>query len=192
METVRIEYADHRKDPGAWAKALGISKEAVDLYLASEVIDLHIDSFIWTRVFGYDLRKRHGHGLTGARGMYQLDIPRLREAQLSGGLWSITTNPFRGAQKRAKTFVRNIERLKAIFETVPDEIAVCRNIHEYRAARAAGKHAAMFSIQGGNALDWNLDAVDLIPDDLVIRITLVHLSTSTLGITSSPAAGKRR
>ena len=45
---------------------LGISHEAVEIYLQSDVIDLHLDSFIWTRVLGYDLRKRHGGGL-GAR-----------------------------------------------------------------------------------------------------------------------------
>ena len=51
-----------RVDVAAWARALGISREAVELYVASDVIDLHVDSFIWTRVFGYDLGRRHGKG----------------------------------------------------------------------------------------------------------------------------------
>src|SRR4029079_10276916 len=82
-------------DPVTWARSLGISREAVELYLASDVIDLHIDTFIWNRVFGYDLTKRHGLGLLGARFYSQVDLPRLHEARITGGVWVITTNPLR-------------------------------------------------------------------------------------------------
>ena len=181
-----LNFTDHRNDPSAWAQQLGISNEAVELYLGSEVLDLHVDSFIWTRVFGYDLSKRHGHGLFGARFYSQIDFPRILEGQLSGATWVITTNPGRGSKGRANTFVRNLEKLRHIFSTVSDQFQVVRNVAEYRQARAAGKHAAFIGIQGGNALDDGLDALDRIPDDVVLRITLVHLSTSSLGITSSP------
>ena len=43
----------------SWAGRLGISEHALDLYLAADVIDLHIDSFIWTRMCGYRLDRRH-------------------------------------------------------------------------------------------------------------------------------------
>src|SRR5439155_20920820 len=52
---------DHRNDPGAWARSLGVSREAIDLYLASDVIDLHVDSYIWARL-GYRLDRRPGRG----------------------------------------------------------------------------------------------------------------------------------
>ena len=83
---MRLTSADHRQDPGGWARALRISREAVDLYLASDVIDLHIASFICTRVLGYDLTKRHGPGPTGARFLSQVDLPRIREARITGGV----------------------------------------------------------------------------------------------------------
>ena len=41
-----LVFEDHRQDPAGWAKRLGISREAVELYLSSDVIDLHVDSFI--------------------------------------------------------------------------------------------------------------------------------------------------
>jgi membrane dipeptidase len=169
---------------------LGISKEAVDLYLDSEVVDLHIDTFIWWRVFRYDLLKRHGRGILGANGLYQLDLPRLREAQISGGLWSITTNPFRSSKGRAATFAKNLANFRAQMQRAEDDVAIARNLKEYRAGRADGKHVAMISIQGGNALDAD-GAMDLIEDDLVVRITLVHLSTSSLGTTSAPSFKKK-
>ena len=91
--------ADSGVEPDEWAKALGVSIEAIELYLQSDVIDLHVDSFIWTRVFGYDLSRRHGAGLLGGRYYSQVDFPRMREARIAGALWSITTNPLRRASR---------------------------------------------------------------------------------------------
>jgi len=181
-----LEYPNHREDPAAWAQQLGVSREAVELYLASDVIDLHVDSFIWHRVFGYDLRRRHGRGLFGGRFYSQVDFPRMLEAQLTGATWVITTNPLRGSRSRADTFVHNLKDLLGLFATVSEQFQPVRNESEYRAARAAGKHAAFIGIQGGNALDDSPDALDRIEDDWVLRITVVHLSSSKLGKTSSP------
>jgi membrane dipeptidase len=181
-----LAFADHRSDPSAWARALGISPDAVELYLKSDVIDLHIDSFIWTRIVGYDLTRRHGRGLFGARFYSQADLPRLREARVTGGIWSITTNPLRPAAQRPPTFARNFSRLSAILDGCADDVALVRTAAEYRAAIAAGRHAAFIGIQGGNALDRDLDALD----ERLIKVTLVHLSTSSLGTTSSPLALK--
>ncbi len=183
---MRIEYTDHQEDPAAWADELGISKEATDLYLHSDVLDLHVDSFIWNRIWGYDLRKRHGHGLLGARFYSQADFPRILEAGVTGATWVITTNPSRRASVRARVFRKNLERLRNIFGTVESQFSLVRNTAEYRKARTEGKHGAFVGIQGGNALDAR-DALDTIVDDMVLRITLVHLSNSSLGTTSSPA-----
>jgi membrane dipeptidase len=187
-----IAYRDHRADPATWARELGISKEAVELYLSCDVIDLHLDSFIWTRIFGYDLRRRHGRGLFGARFYSQVDLPRVREAQLSGATWVITTNPFRRRSRRPEVFAANLARLRAIFESVPDDVAFVRNVAEYRAARQRGLHAAFIGIQGGNALDRDERALDVLDGGDVLRVTLVHLSHSALGSTSAPSPIRRR
>jgi membrane dipeptidase len=169
-----------------WASALGISREAVELYLASDVIDLHVDTFIWHRVFGYDLTRRHGRGLLGARLYSQVDLPRIREARVTGAVWSITTNPLRRASRRREVFVANRDELSSILASDPG-VAVVKTARDYRAAVSAGKHAAWLAIQGGNALDDH-SALDVL-DDRIVRVTLVHLSTSSLGVTSSPLAG---
>jgi membrane dipeptidase len=181
-----LAFRDHRRDPAAWARELAISREAVELYLASDVIDLHVDSFIWSRILGYRLDRRHGHGLFGARVYSQVDLPRIREAQIAGAVWSITTNPLQPASRRAAVFADNLTRLRAILASCPDDVHVCRNGADYRAARAAGKHAAFIGIQGGNALDAD-NALDILDGGHVIRVTLVHLSTSSLGVTSAPS-----
>jgi membrane dipeptidase len=182
-------YHDRRADPEAWARALGISREAIELYLASEVIDLHVDTFIWTRVLGYDLTRRHGAGFFGARYFGMADLPRVREAAIGGAMWSITTSPFGSPTARAERFGRNLARLRAVLESVPDEVDLVTNLHQYRAARAAGRHAAMIAIQGGNALDAGPAALERLVDDLVLRVTLVHLTHSAFGGSSAPGGG---
>jgi membrane dipeptidase len=184
-----LAFRDHRQDPGAWATELGISREAIDLYLSSDVIDLHVDSFLWTRQVGYDLTKRHGAGLGGAW-FSQIDLPRAREAHLSGAMWAITTNPFRSAAGRTKVFFENLARLRQILEACAEDVAIVRNAAGYRAARDAGKHAALLVVQGGNALDGE-GVLERIPEGLIVRVTVVHLTNSTLGATSSPFAHGR-
>ena len=183
--------SQHHIDPVELSRALAISREAAELYLASDVIDLHIDSFIWTRIFGYDLTRRHGHGLFGARFYSQVDLPRIREARIGGALWSITTNPLRSAGGRARAFAHNVQRLEQALATVPDDVMLVRDLAGYRAARVAGRHAAFVAIQGGNALDQD-GALDVLADGKVIAVTVMHLSSSSLGRTSSPMGSGAR
>lgn len=173
------------KSSADWARELGIPTEAVELYRASEVIDLHVDSFIWQRTLGYDLTKRHRAPLGGAF-LGQVDFPRIREAEISGATWVITTNPVREAADRARAFEANLDELCRTFARVPSEFQVVTNARGYDAARAAGKHAAFLGVQGGNALDFSLSEMARLCDGRVLRITLVHLSSSRIGSTSSP------
>ncbi len=168
-----------------YATSLGISREAVDLFLESEVIDLHVDSFIWSRVFGYDLTKRHGRGLLRGLCYSQVDLPRLLEAGLGGVTWVITTNPARDARDREETFLSNLHQLVETLEG-SGQVMMCRTTQDYFRARKLGKHAAFVGIQGGNALDRSLDSLAALPPGIVLRVTLVHLSSSRIGATSSP------
>ena len=176
--------AGNLSDAAATARRLGVSADAVELCHGSDVVDLHLDTFVWTRVFGYDPTRRHGPGLFGGRWWSQADLPRLREAGVGGAIWSITTNPLRSSGGRARTFLANLERLRGILDRAPD-VDVVRNAAGYRRAREAGRHAAFLGVQGGNALD--LETLDRVADDLV-KVTVVHLTSSALGVTSSPLA----
>lgn len=172
-------------DPAAWARALGISVEAVELYLDSDVLDLHLDSFIWTRIFGYDLHRRHRGGLLGHRLYGQVDLPRVLEARMTGATWVVTTAPWRSARHRLPVLLRNLEGLRGLLEAHP-RVAVVRTAEEYREARARGQHGAFLGIQGGQALDGEPDAVERLPEGLVLRVTLVHFTPSRIGVSSAP------
>ena len=175
----------HTRTTADWAKELNVSLHALDLYLSSDVVDLHVDSYIWTRCFGYKLEKRHGPGVLHARFCRQVDIPRIREARISGATWVITTNPWRTKKGRAKVIARNYERLKAILGTQDKEVRIVRTHSEYLDATKHGLHAAFLGIQGANAVE-DPGCWDSLVDQRFLRITLMHLTNSGLGQTSTP------
>lgn len=162
------------------------------LIASSEIIDLHIDTFIWSRLFGYDLTLRHGDGPFGGRFLGQVDLPRLREAHVTGAIWSITTNPFRSRRGRVKAFAENLRKLEATFAKPAAKTAIVRNHSEFLAARKKGLHAAFIGIQGGNALEGAPELLEIYGSQL-IKVTLIHLLNSGFGMTSSPfRSGKDR
>ena len=62
---------------------------------------------------------------------------------------------------------------------------------EYRAARERGLHGAFLGVQGGNAFDEDLGVLERLPPGRILRVTLVHLSNSAVGTTSSPFGALR-
>jgi membrane dipeptidase len=154
-----------------------ISGTASDLYRSCEVVDLHVETFVWTRIFGYDLATAHGPGPLQARYFGHADLPRLRAAGLSTVVLSIATNPARRHGTRTATLLTNLERLQRITSTSSSTSA------------SAGL-AVYLAVQGGNAFDSPAD-VRLVPEGALLRVTLMHLTDSSLGATSSPLGRSR-
>ncbi len=167
------------------ARSLRISEAAVSLYRESEVVDLHIDTFIWQRLFGYDLCERHGTGPLGARFFGQADVPRVIEAGITGAAWIITTNPLRSRRGKRDVALQNLARLRGLLDGA-DGASVVNSVRAYRAARQAGKHAAFVGIQGGNALEFDLDDFDRPEVSDVALITLMHFTRSRIGAPALP------
>lgn len=177
-----LAYIDHRDDPERWAEVLRISTQAVDLYLASDVVDLHNDSFLWSRVLpGYDVRRRGRPRVPLSPVLNQADLPRVREAAIDAVVWDIVSNPWRRQESRDDTTIANIHRVRATLDEFPDEFALCRSLSDYRRAVARGATASFIAIQGGHGLAETIESLDKIPDALVHRITVVHLTPSKIG-----------
>jgi membrane dipeptidase len=173
-------------DAQALASRLGCSLEAGQLAHACEIVDLHVDTFIPPRLWGYDVLLRHDGGPLGRHFFGHCDLPRLRDGGVAGAMWSITTNPLQGTAARWRVFLDNLARLRGIIASSNGTMAMARTLGEYRAARATGAHVCLLSIQGANALDAAPDGPASIPDDAIVRVTLVHLTNAIYGATSSP------
>lgn len=132
---------------------------------------------MWSRIFGYDLAAAHGAGPLRARYLGQADLPRLRAAGLSAVVLSIATNPARRHGTRTATLLANLERLRRMTSTST-------------AGSPSSDLAVHLAVQGGNAFDQP-DDVRLLPDGALLRVTLMHLTDSSLGATSSPLGRSR-
>lgn len=174
------------------AGRLGVSHEAVELAHGCELVDLHVDSFIPHRMWGYDWFVEHRSGPLGRHFFGHLDLPRAQSGGLTGAMWSITTNPARTTRGRWKVFQSNLDRLRALIGRSEGKLELVRTLSEYRAARANGAIASMIAIQGGNALEGAPDGIASVPDEVITRVTLVHLTNSRFGATSSPGSKLRR
>ncbi len=159
-----------------------VSDAARDLAQDADFIDLHVDSFIPARLYGYDVERRHrGPGwLFG-----QWDLPRARAAHLDGAMWSITTQPFGTDESRWNALRANLERLQSWAENT-DGVALVGGTAEYRTARANGDLALFPAIQGGNALDRSAGDTQSLPPPGLVRVTLVHLTPSKVGAPNHP------
>ena len=185
-----LDYIDHRQNPAAWATALGVSSAAVELYLDCDSIDLHNDVYVPARLYGYDVHRRHRPWFLGWRYTGQTDFPRLREARMTGVVLDVATNPARSGGQRAPITSRNLERMKADIAKHPTELRLVRTHSDYLAAKRDGVTACFVGIQGGQAFQHSTETLEQIPD-IVHRVTLVHLTNSQIGSTSSPLGPDR-
>ena len=95
------------------------------------MLDLHLDTFIWQRIFGYDLARTHRGGPLGRAFLGHTDLPRAIASGLTGGTWVITTNPFRPSANREATFFRNLAKLKAILAAAESRVVHVRTLAKY-------------------------------------------------------------
>ncbi len=171
----------------ALSKRLGVSEMAVELCRDSLFLDLHIDTLIPPRLWGYDILASHRPWF-GGRFFGHLDVPRLEQVSMDGAMWSITTNPFRTAQGRYTTFLRNLDDFSRIVDANPERL---RWVRDAKSLRGKGI-GVLLSIQGGNALQSADDDVWDILDDRLTRVTLVHLTNSVYGASNAPVHCFRR
>ncbi len=180
------------------SRTLGVSEEAIALCRESEFVDLHLDTYIAVRLFGYDLNRWHFQDRAAdvpapwqGRFFGHLDFPRIIESGLSGAMWSITTNPVRPIPTRRRVLLENIDRLRGLFAQSGGRFEAVTTESEYRAARERRAHAALIVIQGGNCLTEDDGYAEALPDGIVTAVTPLHLTHSFLGKSSTPIPSLR-
>ncbi len=171
------------------ARRLSISESAADLFLASDVLDLHVESYSFYRSFGYDLTRAHDKGLHGALFVGQADLPRLIETGLTGATWVISANPLRPPEDRARSFRAMLAELTGLLTTSGQNARLVRNTSEYRLARAEGDFACFLGVQGASAFPHDPGCLKEFAE-VLSRITLLHLTNSAFGKTSAPLSQK--
>ena len=124
-----------RTDDEDVAAALGVSLEAVQLARASEVIDLHLESWLQPRLFGTKLETRQTGSWLGRHFFGHLDYPRALDGGLTAAMWSIATNVLKPKRSRFRALLQNVENHRASLEAT-GAIRVVTTHAEFLAARA--------------------------------------------------------
>jgi membrane dipeptidase len=183
---VGLSFRDNAADPAGWAELVGASARGARLLAEADFIDLHLDLDVPIRVYGYDPHVHHGRATRVRPFFRQTDLPRVREATLTGIVYDIPTNPWRPPANRYATTVQNLDRVTAMFARLDEHFVLVDGLSSYREARAAGRTAVWLSLQGANAVEYAPASLNGQLGARLHRITLVHLTTSTMGGTSSP------
>lgn len=161
--------------------------EARALHAEFPVMDLHADTAKLMDKLGYDLAARHDRPLPKALNYIgHVDLPRLREGGVAGQFFSYWTTPYpqRGCAKAVTT---QIDAMDAAMSAHPADLVWTRTGAEVRAAKAAGKIAALGGIEGGQALEDDLSTIEAFSRRGVRYLGLLHFSANAIG---RPAMGK--
>src|SRR4051794_5228302 len=161
--------------------------EARALHAEVHVMDLHADTAKLMDKLGYDLAARHERPMPKAVNLIgHVDLPRMRDGGMAGQFFSFWTAPYpeRGCTRAVE---KQLDALDVAMEKHPDQLAWTRTGADVRAAKAAGQLAALGGIEGGQALEGRLDAIEAFSRRGVRYLGLLHFSANAIG---RPAMGR--
>jgi membrane dipeptidase len=148
------------------------------------VIDLHADTAKLMDKLGYDLAARHERVLPKRTNMLgHVDLPRLRDGGVAAQVFGYYTLPYVPG-KNGPAVTSQIDALDVAIGKHGNELAWARTGAQIRAAKAAGKIAALGGIEGGQALDGQIEAVEMFARRGVRTLGILHLWPNALGMTS--------
>lgn len=151
------------------------------------VLDLHADTAKLMDKLGYDLAARHERPMPRIANVFgHVDLPRLRDGGVAGQFFSFWTTPYpeRGC---ARSVTRQLDALDAAIARHPGELAWTRTGADVRAAKAAGRIAALGGIEGGQALEGELGTIEAFSRRGVRYLGLLHFTANAIG---RPAKGR--
>jgi len=161
--------------------------EARALHAECCVLDLHADTAKLMDKLGYDLALRHDRPMPRRVNVVgHVDLPRLRDGGVAGQFFSFWTAPYpeRGC---ARSVADQLDAIDAAIDRHPGELTWTRTGAEVRVAKAAGRIAALGGIEGGQALEGELEPIAAFSRRGVRYLGLLHFSANAIG---APARGR--
>lgn len=151
------------------------------------VIDLHADTTKLMAHLGYDLGERHVPPMPGFMNLLgHVDLPRMRDGGMAAQFFSQWTFPVPEAGC-ANDVTNQLRALGDAIARYPNQLAWAMTPHDIKACQRAGKIAALGGIEGGQALEGQLERVEQFATQGARYLGLLHFSRNALG---APAKGK--
>ena len=159
--------------------------EARALHDEVAAIDLHADTPKLMMAVDYDFGARHDPMPRRVSYVGHVDLPRMREGGLAAQIFGLWTFPYpRGGC--AAGVHRQLDALDVQIAKYSDQLTRCLSADDVRAAKRAGKAAALAGIEGAHALEGRLENIEVFARRGVRYIGLLHFSANECG---SPAMG---
>ncbi|MHC5012806.1 MAG: dipeptidase [Planctomycetota bacterium] len=159
--------------------------EARQLHRSGGLLDLHVDSILSHRLFGYDVRRRHRPGLPGQPLLWHADVPRMRDTGYTGACMGIHYWP-RETEGAWRELNRQIDYLDRIAEAAPGCLRV-RAPGDWTRARREGRLALAPGVEGAHMLNGRIDRVGDLARRGVAYLTLTHFSKNRA---AAPSVGR--
>jgi membrane dipeptidase len=172
------------------------SHDARALHNRSLVVDLHVDSFLWVRLLGYDIGVRHENLVPFSPFAWQADLPRLRDGGVGAVGFGIVVNPrtvrpelpiplkllsWFERQQGFDAVLRTLDLMHTAARQYADRLVVVRTAAELRAAHAAGKLAGFACLEGAHGLEGSLDHLHTAFERGLRSVGLVHFQETEAG-----------
>jgi membrane dipeptidase len=127
------------------------------------VVDLHTDSLIASRFFGYDLGKRHVPPLGFQPWRLHADFPRLAEGGVNGVWLGIVTSPFPRSSCLGRA-LRNLEYARREVGRNPQQAELALDPEGMLRIMGEGKIAVMLGVEGLHAAGTDLSGLEKLYD----------------------------
>ena len=134
------------------------------------VIDLHIDTFIWTERFGYNIGKRHRHIFGFTPLFNHFDIPRAIEGGLKIGGFGIVVPPY--IRRKKERTLKTLSHIEGVFKAKP-QLHLIRNKDELD---LDGKIGVILGVEGSHAIEDDLSMISVLKVKGVRYFTLCHFT----------------
>lgn len=149
------------------------------------LIDVHVDSIIVQRLFGYDVTAAHRSGLRGQPLFWHADIPRMIEAGYTGALMGIHYYPWEseGGWKEMKAQIAYLDEVASEHE----QTLRAYRPEDFERAVRNGKLALMPGVEGAHMLNGRIERVAELAELGVGYLTLTHFSANAA---ATPSMGR--
>ncbi len=151
--------------------------EAARIHEEALVVDLHVDTFMWTRFFRQNIRRRHRPPYSYNPFSCHADLPRLKEGGVNACLFGVVVGPHRSGAylKRAH---RAIDAMDAAIAANRDLVREVRSAEGIRRVARQGRIAALKSLEGAHPLKGRIDNLFALYARGVRSVTLAHFTSN--------------
>jgi len=133
-----------------------LAAEARALHARCTPVDLHLDTFLLERLFGYDVRRRHRAPLPFAALGGHADVPRLREGGLALAVFGVVVAYWGSAAARRAAARSFLARFRRQADDPDSGLAFADDTASVEAARSRGRVGACLGLEGVHALGGDL------------------------------------